>query len=119
MPSTVESFGIGYLEAWRQRTPVVAAAGGAPASFIRDGGDGLLVAPGEAGALGDALLRLLDDPALRNRLGNAGHARLADEFHADRMIERVRRVYVGALRRRKAVALRNVDPAAPSTRSRR
>jgi glycosyltransferase involved in cell wall biosynthesis len=99
LPSTVESFGIGYLEAWRQRTPVVAAAGGAPASFIRDGGDGFLVAPGRTDALAHALLRLLDDATLRNRLGDAGHARLADEFHADRMIERVRRVYdrVGGL----------------------
>ena len=117
MPSTVESFGLGYLEAWRQRAPVVAAAGGAPASFIRDGGDGVLVVPGDVDGLGDVILRLLDDPALRNRLGNAGHARLADEFHAGRMIERIHRVYAGVVRRRKALAIENISEAASSTES--
>jgi glycosyltransferase involved in cell wall biosynthesis len=100
LPSTVESFGLGYLEAWRQRTPVIAVSGGAPASFIRDGVDGLLVTPGDNDALADALVRLLDDPALRDRLGNTGHARLAGDLNARVMIERIRLIYEAVLGRR-------------------
>jgi len=72
---SVEGFGLVYLEAGAHGLPVVAhAIGGVPEAVI-DGETGLLVAPGDRAALTAAFARLLGDPALRRRLGDAGRAR--------------------------------------------
>ncbi|HYH78960.1 MAG TPA: glycosyltransferase family 4 protein [Longimicrobium sp.] len=69
-----EPFGMTYVEAMHARLPVVAAAtGGAPEIVTPE--TGILVAPGGAGATTEALRRLVDDAALRARLGAAGPAR--------------------------------------------
>jgi glycosyltransferase involved in cell wall biosynthesis len=52
---------------------------------VLDGEPGLLVPPDDATALTTALQRLLDDPALRHRLGTAGHDRAQRIFSAQRM----------------------------------
>lgn len=72
---SVEGFGLVYLEAGVHGLPVVAhAIGGVPEAVI-DGETGLLVAPGDGAALTAAFARLLGDPALRRRLGEAGRTR--------------------------------------------
>ncbi|HEX9938149.1 MAG TPA: glycosyltransferase family 4 protein [Longimicrobium sp.] len=73
MASTYEGFGMVVVEAMSQRLPVVATAvGGAPA-LLADS-RGILVPPRQPEAIAAAVRRLLDDPVLRRRLGNAGHA---------------------------------------------
>jgi glycosyltransferase involved in cell wall biosynthesis len=72
---SVEGFGLVYLEAGAHGLPVVAhATGGVPEAVV-DGETGLLTAPGDTPALTAAFDRLLSDPALRRRLGEAGRAR--------------------------------------------
>ena len=72
---SVEGFGLVYLEAGAYGLPVIAhAIGGVPEAVI-DGETGLLVAPGDQAALTAAFGRLLGDPELRRRLGEAGRAR--------------------------------------------
>ena len=72
---SVEGFGLVYLEAGSHGLPVVAhAIGGVPEAVI-DGETGLLTAPGDGAALTAAFARLLGDPALRRRLGDAGRTR--------------------------------------------
>lgn len=72
---SVEGFGLVYLEAGAHGLPVVAhAIGGVPEAVI-DGETGLLVPPGDQPALTAAFTRLLADPVLRRRLGEAGRAR--------------------------------------------
>jgi len=75
MSSTYEGFGMVVVEAMSQRLPVVATAvGGAPA-LLADGA-GILVPPRDPEAIAAAVGRLLGDPALRRRLGDAGHERV-------------------------------------------
>ena len=72
---SVEGFGLVYLEAGAHGLPVIAhAIGGVPEAVV-DGETGLLVAPGDGAALTAAFSRLLTEPALRRRLGEAGRAR--------------------------------------------
>lgn len=72
---SVEGFGLVYLEAGAHGLPIVAhAIGGVPEAVVHDE-TGLLTAPGDTTALAQAFARLLNDPALRRRLGEAGRAR--------------------------------------------
>jgi glycosyltransferase involved in cell wall biosynthesis len=69
LPSVQEGFGIVFLEAMAAGKPIVAARAAAIPEVVRNG---LLVEPGNAEALADAILRLNRDPDLRARLGKAG-----------------------------------------------
>jgi phosphatidylinositol alpha-1,6-mannosyltransferase len=71
LPSRDEGFGLVYLEAMRAGRPCVALRGTAAAEVVRDGETGLLVDAGPE-SLAAALLRLLEDPDLADRLGEAG-----------------------------------------------
>jgi glycosyltransferase involved in cell wall biosynthesis len=68
-----ESFGMTILEAMHAGVPVVATdCPHGPGEIVTDGTDGLLVTPGDPNALATGLLRLIDDPDLRQRVGTAG-----------------------------------------------
>ena len=55
--------------------------------LIRDGIDGLLVAPSDEEGLSVAIERCMDDPELRRRLGQAGRQRIREVFHLRRNSE--------------------------------
>jgi glycosyltransferase involved in cell wall biosynthesis len=76
LPSRQEGFGIALLEAMAAGTPIVAAAAGAIPEVAPDGEAALLVPPGDADALADALHRVLDDDALRRGLRRTGLERV-------------------------------------------
>ncbi len=81
VPSLYEGFSLPAVEAMACAVPLVATSGGAlPEVVGPDGGAGLLVPPGDPEALAVALGRLLDDPALRSRLGEAGRVRVLERF---------------------------------------
>lgn len=81
VPSLYEGFSLPAAEAMATGTPLVATTGGAiPEVAGPDGETCLAVPPADAGALADALGRLLRDPALRERLGAAGRARVLARF---------------------------------------
>lgn len=74
-PSLVEGFGLPVLEALTCGTPLVTTRGSAMEEVA--GEAALLVPPGDAGALAEALDRVLTDPDLAARLRRAGPARAA------------------------------------------
>lgn len=71
---SVEGFGLVYLEAAAHGLPVVAHAVGGVREAVVPDETGLLVSPGDPGALTAAFARLIADSALRRRLGEAGRA---------------------------------------------
>lgn len=72
---SVEGFGLVYLEAGAHGLPVVAHdIGGVPEAVLHET-TGLLVSPDEPDALTAAFSRLISDPMLRRRLGDAGRTR--------------------------------------------
>lgn len=70
-----EGFGIVYLEANAHGLPVVAGAVGGATDAVVDGETGLLVDPQDHVAVAEALITLLRDPAMAERLGHAGAIR--------------------------------------------
>lgn len=72
VPSRVEAFGIVVLEAWRAGTALIASDRGGPSDLVTSGIDGLLVDPDDTAEFAAALSRVMNDPALRQRLGAAG-----------------------------------------------
>jgi phosphatidylinositol alpha-mannosyltransferase len=87
-----ESFGVVLLEAMAAGTPVVASDLPGYARVGRQGREALLVPPGDAGALGDALTRVLTDGSLASSLVEGGRAR-ADELSMDHLAERYVEMY--------------------------
>jgi glycosyltransferase involved in cell wall biosynthesis len=74
LPSRSEGLGRVVVEAFcRGRGVVGSRVGGIP-DIVDDGATGLLVPPGDPSALADALVRILSDRALAERLGAAAHA---------------------------------------------
>ena len=71
------------LEAMAHGLAIVTTPVGAHLETVQDGVEALLVPPGDSEALGLALARLIDDGALRARLGKAVRARYRGSFTAD------------------------------------
>jgi glycosyltransferase involved in cell wall biosynthesis len=81
VPSLYEGFSLPAIEAMSCGVAVVATTGGAlPEVVGKDGETGLLVTPDDPEALASAIRRLLDDAALRSRLGAAGRERVVSRF---------------------------------------
>lgn len=62
--------------------------------LIRDGVDGMLVAPSDAGELRQALASLMDDPELRGDLSRHGRARVADKYNLTSNIDRLGELFL-------------------------
>jgi phosphatidylinositol alpha-1,6-mannosyltransferase len=87
-PKSVESFGIVYLEASASGLPVLGLRTGGVEDAVADGVTGLLVDPGDQKGLDSALMRLLEDSELRERLGSNG-IEWARRFSWDRCAETI------------------------------
>ncbi len=83
LPSFWEGIPVVLMEALACRRPVIATAVAGVRELVRDGETGLLVSPGREDELADALERLLKDPALRRRMGEAGRRVVADGYDID------------------------------------
>jgi glycosyltransferase involved in cell wall biosynthesis len=98
-PATMEGLGIILLQAGASGVPVVAsAAGGIPEAVVHEE-TGLLVPPGDAGALASAISSLLADDAKRKALGQAGRKRVREVFSVSKMVEGNLDVYRELLQR--------------------
>jgi phosphatidylinositol alpha-1,6-mannosyltransferase len=85
MEQRVEGFGISLTEASACAVPVVAGRSGGIPEAVRDGETGLLVDAERVDAVVEALQRLLDDSALRSRLGTAGRRAVETYYNWDRV----------------------------------
>jgi glycosyltransferase involved in cell wall biosynthesis len=96
MPSHNEGMGRAAVEAMAAGLPVVATRVGGLPDVVQDGLTGLVIPPRDPEALAAALTRLLDDEALRARMGQAGLAR-AEEYSDKVMFERLEALYTEVL----------------------
>ncbi|MDH6578064.1 glycosyltransferase family 4 protein [Kitasatospora sp. MAP5-34] len=83
-----ESFGMALVEAMACGTPVVGSEVGGIPHVITDGETGLLVPPGDPGALATACRRVLEDGGLADRLAGAGRRRAVERYAWDGLMAR-------------------------------
>ena len=95
--SHAEGMSNALLEYMAAGRAIVATAVGAAAELIEDGVHGLLVPPGNAGRLAEAMERLLNDRALARRLGAAARRRALDHYSREAMVRRFEDFYEGLL----------------------
>jgi glycosyltransferase involved in cell wall biosynthesis len=90
-----ELLGLVLLEAMACGTPVVASALGGIPEIVRHGETGFLVAPGDAGALRERVMTLLDDTRLWALMSDAAVELVREEFTWNRVAERCLDAYSG------------------------
>jgi glycosyltransferase involved in cell wall biosynthesis len=93
LSSVTEGLGTSLLDAMACAKPIVATTAGGIPEIVEDGVTGILVRPRDPDALARAIVTLLKDPGLRQKLGSAGLARARDRYSAERMVEETVRVY--------------------------
>jgi glycosyltransferase involved in cell wall biosynthesis len=96
VPSLYEGFGLPVGEAMACRVPVICTTGGALPEVAGDAAR--LVPPGNASALRDAILELLDDPSQREALAEKGYQRVLKEFTWEKTAIRTVEAYMEIIR---------------------
>ena len=80
-------------QAFASRRAVVATNIGGIPELVAHEVNGLLVPPGDGAAISEAVRRLINDPALRNRLAEAGYQTALSRLSLDEMMRRTLEVY--------------------------
>jgi glycosyltransferase involved in cell wall biosynthesis len=97
-----EAFGLYVIEALASGVPVVQPAHAAFPELVELSGGGVLCAPGNPGALADAIEPLLLDQARARTLGLAGQKSVREKFNAEQMAGETIRAYEETLDRHRA-----------------
>jgi glycosyltransferase involved in cell wall biosynthesis len=106
LPSEREALGVALLEAMAMGKPVVGSRVGGIAEAVEHGKSGLLVPPGDVEALAGAVLALLLDGNLRERIGQAARQRALSMFSMPVMVQKTERLYLELISDRTAPAVR-------------
>lgn len=98
VPSRAEPFGKVIIEAMACGTCVIGAAVGGIPEIIEDGQNGRLVPKEDVGALQSAMLEVLGDEALRDRLARKGRQTAVEKFSIDALVEKTQAMYADLLK---------------------
>ncbi|MDE1905645.1 MAG: glycosyltransferase, partial [Rhodospirillales bacterium] len=90
------------LDAWSTATPFVACASEGPRATIRHGENGMLVAAENPPVLAGAVRAVLDNPGLRNRIAETGHAEYLAHFTREAVTRKMLETYETILNQTKA-----------------
>ena len=97
LPSTgPEIFGIVNLEAMACGVPIVASEIGGVPDVVRDGENGLLVPPRDSGELADAIIYLLENEDMREKMGKNGRKKVKD-YSWKKIAEETEKVYLSLI----------------------
>ncbi len=97
MSSFAEGLPVVIMEAMAAGVPVVATWVAGVPEIVRDKHNGLLIPPGDATALAQAIRRLLNDPDLRNQFASAGREKIEQDFNIETEVLRLEKILTSAL----------------------
>ncbi len=92
-PGAPEPFGLVNIEAMAMGKPVVAFGHGALPEIVAQNETGILVPPGDVGALSKSVSSLLENPALSQQMGQAGRRRVEKIFRIERTVAELESFY--------------------------
>jgi glycosyltransferase involved in cell wall biosynthesis len=92
--SRYEGISLSILEAMSARLPVIATEVGGNPELVRPGHTGVLVPPGGAQSMADAMVRLVREPETRRTLGAAARAFVCDRYAMPRMLAAYQAIYL-------------------------
>ena len=96
LPSTQESFGGVYTEAWSFGKPVIGANIPAVAEVIDDGINGYVVSPTPE-EIAEKILYLLNNPTVADQLGKAGKQKVIEKYSWDKLAKKTEEIYTTVL----------------------
>lgn len=96
-PSLNEGMGKVLVEGMALGKPIVASSVGGITDLVNNGNNGLLVAPRDSDALGEAVLKLLRDKNLAKELGENGKANVCPEYDLFVMVRQIEDLYESLL----------------------
>jgi glycosyltransferase involved in cell wall biosynthesis len=113
-PSLSEGLSISILEAMASGRPLIACDIQGNREIIRNLENGLIVPPADSAALSGAILHLLSDPALAERMGRNAAVDCQSRFSESRMVEQTVRIYGEVVRSASAPAVQpqRIEPTA-------
>lgn len=97
LPSIKEGLGLALLEAMAAARPCIASDIGGISDIIKNEENGILAPVANGGAIGDAILRLLNDKALSLELGRKAKEFVREKFSLDLMAEKMDKLYKGII----------------------
>jgi glycosyltransferase involved in cell wall biosynthesis len=97
LPSFAEGIPVVLMEAMASGVPCVTTRITGIPELIRDGIDGLLTTPSDVQELADTLAQLIDDPALRHELGEAGRERVREHYDLTTNVTRLAQIFLRRL----------------------
>ncbi|HEV7214452.1 MAG TPA: glycosyltransferase family 4 protein, partial [Chloroflexota bacterium] len=89
LPSRADCLAVVLMEATAARLPIVTTGVGALGEAVQDGQNGMVIAPDDGAALGDAILRLQAEPALRARMAQVSYRLAQERFDARKSAQRL------------------------------
>lgn len=99
-PSHAESFGVVLIEAMAMERPVVSTNCDGVLDIVVDGKTGLYVHPRNGVELATALDQMINDPALRDRMGKEGRRRVEELFDQQKQMNRIEEIYFELLEKK-------------------
>jgi len=96
-PVGYEAMGVVYLEALACGTPVIATDVGGISEVVNDGENGYIVKPNDAIELANAIESLLDNGAIRKKLGQQGRKWVTENFSIEKSVHSLSRIYEDCL----------------------
>lgn len=94
LPSYCEGTPRALLEAAAMGKPLITTDTVGCREVVEEGLNGLLVPVQDAPALAHAIVRMLEDPAMRQRMGQAGQEKMVREFDEHLVLEKVLQTYL-------------------------
>lgn len=91
--SSSETFGVAAIEASSCSIPVIASNIGGLPEVVIDGKTGYLVPPGDAESIAEKIIKLIEEPSLRQRLGKGGRKFVVDNYEWESCASKMEGIY--------------------------